>query len=192
MLADKKTSLTVIATSQGQVARKLAANAECILLIPGFSPAEISLCYERVWGSLPKETAGYIQTATDLFWGHPVALHSIFHLAQRLGWEALLQLLTSSDRLPISLAEEIYAPLKVPFEKLPDETQKLFRKIADLSKAPNYSTDSFAGLWNLPTAQALYILDTLMTDAGILRRVPGNYDCWEVHPQLKPFVRSLL
>ncbi len=192
MLADKRTSLTVMTTSRGQVARRLAANAECTLSIPGFSPEEALLLFKRVWGEVSAELTGHIQTISELTWGHPMALHSAFHLGTQLGWGTLLELLQGDEGVPLSLAEEIYLPLTLAYERLPTDVQTFFRRMPDLPESPVQDLATFANLWEQPPAQALYCLDTLMTDAGVVRHVPGQKNKWEIHPQLKPFVRSLL
>lgn len=192
MLADKRTGLTVMTTSQGLVVRRLAANAECILQVSGFSSEDALLLFKRVWGEVSSEMAGHIQAIMELTWGHPMALHSAFHLGKQLGWEALLDLLRGVEGVPLSLAEEIYLPLKLAYERLPIDIQTCFRRMGDLPESPVHDVATFADLWGQTPAQAVYCLDTLMTDAGVVRRAPGQENRWEIHPQLKIFLRSLL
>ncbi len=192
MLADKRTSLTVMTTSQSKAARSLAANAECILSIPGFSTEDALLLYKRVWGEVSVEMAGHIQTISELTWGHPMALHSSFHLGTQLGWETLLELLMGAEGAPLSLAEEIYLPLTLAYDQLPTDFQNCFLRMSDLPGCSAHEVATFADLWGVPPAQAIHCLDTLMTDAGVVRSARGKDSQWEVHPQLKSFVRSLL
>jgi len=192
MLADKRTGLTVVATSRGKVARSLAVNAECILPIPGFSTEDALLLYKRVWGKVSAEMAGHIKAISELTWGHPMALHSAFHLGTQLGWETLLKLLQGDEGVPLSLAEEIFLPLKLAYDQLPTDIQTCFQRMSDLPGCAVHEVGTFANLWEQTPAQALYCLDTLMADAGAVRHVPGQKNKWEIHPQLKTFVRDVL
>lgn len=192
LLANRRRSLTVLTTSRAQIARKLAANAECILPISGFTSEDALLLYNRVWGEVSAEIDGHIKTITDLTWGHPMALHAAFHLGKQLGWEALLEMLKSAKGVPFSFAGEIYLPLKLAYEQLPPDVQTCFRRGFDLPRCPAHDMDNFADQWEQFPAQILYYLDTLMTDAGMVRHTPTSDGQWEVHPQLNTFVRSLL
>jgi hypothetical protein len=186
MQADPQLGLTIITTTNPDVASQLSSNKRTRIDMPEFTLKQTQNFYRILQGDENLSDNKTLETLRKYTKGNPLDLFFTFKLAEALAydWQATLDLLTPELMdFPDRFMDTVYlAQLRLYEKVLGTELQKRLRSLGALQKFWSYDLKTFAALWGCSLEYARWALSELHQRGGWIQ--PTNDGLWTIHGKI--------
>lgn len=183
MQADPQLSLTIITTTNLDVAAQLSSSKRTRIDMPEFTLKQTQSFYHMLQGDENIGDNKILETLRAYMNGNPLALFFAFKLAEAFDydWQVTLDLLNPELMdFPNNFVDTVYlAQLRLYEKVLGTELQKRLRSLGVLPKFWNYDLKVFAALWGCSLEHARWALSELHRRGGWVQ--PTNDKLWTIH-----------
>jgi hypothetical protein len=194
MQADPQLSLTIITTSNLDVAAQLSSNKCARIDMPEFTLEQTQSFYHILQGDENIANDKALETLRARMRGNPLALFFAFKLTEAFGynWQATLELLNPElTDFPDTFVDTVYlAQLRLYEKVLGSELQKRLRALGVLPKFWRYDLKTFAALWECSLENARWVLSELHRRGGWVQ--PTTDGSWMMHGKVIKVARQFL
>lgn len=194
VLKNTKQFILIVTTNSPMVLQAISVPRSLQVHMPGFSTEEAET-YFKIF--LERKLATSEKKQFDLLVktlkGNPLGLHFALQQLHSIGIEDLLKLLNGIDQeIPKEMLREIFLPLQVGFERLPDELTCKFIRLASMKRFYSIDNRTLAALWadssqDVDFAKTKLNIDHLQKFISPLQSSQEGDGSWKLHEQTHLF-----